>query len=197
MNKNEYIDELRKRLSHLPQKDAEERLAFYSEIIDDRIEEGVSEEEAILGIGKVDDLAEKIVADFPLAKETKDKRKLKTWEIVLLALGSPIWMSLAVAALAVILSLYVVLWALIISLWAVFASIVSFTLAGIILGILLAFNSSAVTGIAMLGAGIACAGLSIFMFLASNALTKGLISLTQKLIPTIKADFFANKGEMQ
>ncbi len=43
MNKQAFLTQLRKGLSGLPQEDIEERLAFYSEMIDDRIEEGLSE----------------------------------------------------------------------------------------------------------------------------------------------------------
>ena len=43
MNKQEFIALLRKGLSGLPQKELEERLTFYSEMIDDRIEEGLTE----------------------------------------------------------------------------------------------------------------------------------------------------------
>ena len=45
MTKKEFLSGLRKKLSGLPQEDSEERLNFYSEIIDDRVEEGLSEEE--------------------------------------------------------------------------------------------------------------------------------------------------------
>ncbi len=38
-------------LKSLPQEDVKERLGFYSEIIDDRMEEGNSEQEAIASIG--------------------------------------------------------------------------------------------------------------------------------------------------
>ena len=48
MNKLEFIAELRDRLSGLPQGEVEERLSFYSEMIDDRMEDGVSEKEAVL-----------------------------------------------------------------------------------------------------------------------------------------------------
>ena len=44
MRKQEFIAVLRKKLSALPRRDAEERIAFYSEMIDDRIEEGLLEE---------------------------------------------------------------------------------------------------------------------------------------------------------
>ena len=47
MRKQEFLTELRKGLSGLPQDDIEERLSFYSEMIDDQIEEGLAEEEAV------------------------------------------------------------------------------------------------------------------------------------------------------
>ena len=48
MNKEEFLNSLRKRLKGLPNNEIEERISFYSEMIDDRVEEGMSEEEAIL-----------------------------------------------------------------------------------------------------------------------------------------------------
>ena len=46
MNKKEFLSELQSKLCGLPQKDVDEHLSFYSEAIDDRIEDGLSEEEA-------------------------------------------------------------------------------------------------------------------------------------------------------
>lgn len=94
MDKQAFLTALRSGLSGLPQDDIEERLTFYGEMIDDRMEEGLSEEEAVAAIGEVSEIARQAVADTPLAKIAKErirpKRRLKTWEIVLLALGSPI-----------------------------------------------------------------------------------------------------------
>ena len=50
MNKQEFLAQLRKQLSGLPLKDAEDRITFYSEMIDDRMEEGLSEPEAVSAI---------------------------------------------------------------------------------------------------------------------------------------------------
>ena len=47
MNKVEFLEQLRRGLNGLPQEEIEERVTFYSEMIDDRIEEGFSEEEAV------------------------------------------------------------------------------------------------------------------------------------------------------
>jgi uncharacterized membrane protein len=47
MGKQEFLTRLGKALSGLPREDIEERLNFYSEMIEDRMEEGLSEEEAV------------------------------------------------------------------------------------------------------------------------------------------------------
>ncbi len=193
MTKREFIIKLQKKLSGLPKQDIDERLNFYCEMIDDRIEEGRTEEEAVLEIGSVDEISAQIIADIPLIKIAKErikpKRRLKSWEIVLLALGSPIWLSLAVAAFAVILSLYVVLWSMIVSLWAVFASLAACSVGGVIASILFSIRGSFLTGIAILCAGIVCAGLSIFMLYTCKATTKGILVFTKKLAIWIKNCF--------
>ena len=46
MNKEQFLAELQKGLSGLPQAEIDDRLAFYGEFIDDHMEEGMTEEEA-------------------------------------------------------------------------------------------------------------------------------------------------------
>ena len=199
MNKQEFLAELRKGLSGLPKDEVEERLTFYSEIIDDRMEDGIPEETAVCEIGTIDEIVSQIIADIPLTKLVKEKitpkNKLKAWEIVLIILGSPIWLSLLIAAFAVIFSLYVVLWSVIIALWAAFASFVACGLAGIAAGVYFAAGGNGLTGIAMIGAGIVCAGLSVFMFFGCKAATKGILNLTKKLAIWIK-NCFIKKEEV-
>ena len=192
MSKQEFLEQLRKGLCGLPQKDIEERLSFYSEMIDDRIEEGVTEEDAILEIGSVDEIASAVVVDIPLSKIAKErikpKRQLKAWEIVLLILGSPIWLSLGIAAVAVVFSLYISLWAVIISLWAVFASLLCCVLSITAFGVSFALCGN-IAGVAMLGAGVACMGLSVFMFYGCKGATKGFVLLSKKIAVFIKNCF--------
>ncbi len=185
MNKQEFLAELRKGLSALPQSDIEERLSFYNEIIDDRMEEGLSEEAAVSAIGSVDEIAAQIIVNIPHTKLVKEKikpkKRLKAWEIVLLALGSPIWLSLVIAAFAVILSLYASFWSVIISLWAVFASFAACSIGGVLACVTFTVGGNGASGVAMLAAGVVCAGLSIFMFYGCKAATKGALILTKKM----------------
>ena len=193
MSKQEFLARLRKGLSGLPQEDIEERLGFYSEMIEDQMEEGISEEEAVSAVGAVDEIVAQVVAQTPIARIAKERIKSKRWlsagQIVLLALGSPLWLSLVIAAFAVIFSLYISLWAIIISFWAVFSSLIGCGFGGVIAGIIFAGSGNVLSGIAMLAAGMICAGLSIFMFYGCKAATKGCLILTKKLAAWIRKCF--------
>ena len=125
MRKQEFLDLLRQKLSGLPEEDIGERLSFYGEMIDDRMEEGMTEEEAVSAIGSVDGIVSQIVSETPIAKLVKErikpKRSLAAWEIVLLVLGFPVWFPLLIAAFSVLLSVYITIWSVILSLWTVLA----------------------------------------------------------------------------
>lgn len=193
MCKQEFLEQLQKGLSGLPREDIEERLSFYSEMIDDRMEEGLSEDEAVGEIGPVNGVVAQILADTPLAKIVKERvkpnRGMKTWEIVLLVLGSPIWLSLLVAVIAVIFSIYVAVWSVIISLWAVFASFAACSVGGVLACVVFVTGGSGASGLAILAAGIVCAGLSILMFYGCRAATDGTLILTRKMAIRIKKRF--------
>ncbi|MBR2387399.1 MAG: DUF1700 domain-containing protein [Clostridia bacterium] len=199
MNKNEFLERLRKGLAGLPEDDLSERLDFYGEMIDDRVEEGLSEEEAILEIGSPEEIAWQIIADYPLGKlvkkKMKPKRSFRAWEIVLLVLGSPVWLPLLAAAVVVALSLYVSVWAIIVSLWAVFASFAGTAFGGLVSGIAFISIGNTLTGAAMIGACLLLSGLSIFTFFGCKAATKGILLLTKKAAIGIK-NLIIGKGDM-
>ncbi len=180
MTKLEFLFSLQERLSSLSKEDAHERLTFYSEMIEDRMEEGLSEEEAVAAVGSVDEIAQQILKDFPTPTETPKSKKLEAWEILLLVLGFPLWLSLLLAALAVIISVYVSVWSVVISLWAVFASVAACAFGGSALGVGLVASGNQLSGLALLGAGILCAGLSILLFYLCKLASKGTILLTKK-----------------
>lgn len=65
MRKKEFLDKLRAGLILLPEKELEERLAFYREMIEDHIEDGMTEEEAIAEVGNIDDIIAETASAFP------------------------------------------------------------------------------------------------------------------------------------
>ena len=193
MTKQEFLATLSRRLIGLPPADLEERLSFYDEMINDYMEEGLSEEEAVSANGSVEKIAEAIVAETPfykLAKEKiKSKRKLSGWEIALIAIGSPIWVSLLVAAIAVLASLVASLWAVIVSFWAVFGAFVSGGIGAVVAGVMSLFGGEGFLGLVALGAGILLVGLSIFAFFGCQMATKGAARLMKKTALTVKKCF--------
>lgn len=184
MNKKEFLKELEVNLKGLPKLDIDERIAFYSEMIDDIIEDGETEENAVKKVGDVNKIAKDIFAEYSLIKIVKEKinpkRKLKAWEITLIAVSSPIWVSLIVAFFAVIVSLYAVAWAVVISLWATFiGSSVCAVVSVVACGVYLVMGSY-VSVIAVIGLGLASLGLAILFLFDSKYATKGLIVYTKK-----------------
>ena len=180
MDKHTFLAQLRNALSALPQQEAEERISFYNEMIDDFMEEGLSEEEAVSRIGSAESISAQILGEASSAKETKQKRKFKAWEIVLLIVGSPLWFSLGIAAVSIAFSLYVSVWAVIVSLWAVFGALAASGFGCVIGGAILALNGQSWQGVSLIGAGLVCAGLSVFFFYGCKAITKGTVWLTKR-----------------
>ena len=197
MNKENFLSKLREKLFGLPQDEIEERIAFYNEIINDRMEDGLTEEEAIQEMGSVDVIVAQIMEEIPLStlvkEKVKPKRKLKTWELVLLILGSPVWVPLVLAALAVILSVYLVIWSAIICIYAADFAFAASAVAGLI-GIFAYLKAGNPVG-ALFSAGIgaASAGLAILLFFACIQITKGMIQATNKLLLGIKISFIGKE----
>lgn len=225
MTKLKFLLTLHEKLSGLPLEEVEERLAFYSEMIEDRMEEGLPEEEAVAAAGDIDAIAAQIAAELSGAESAKaaeghtdkplsnaaNEEKVSTaeglhtekaapqkrksaWSGILLALGSPLWLPLLLAAFAVVLALFVVLWAVILSLWAVFAAVEVCALAGVVAGIVWVLGGNRFAGGALLGAGLVCAGVAILIFYGCRAVTVGALRLTQKTAHGMKNLFRKKEG---
>ncbi len=191
MNKNEFLNELELRLKGLPREDIKERLEFYSEMISDRIEDGLSEEGAIKDIGDIDDIVTQIAEDTPLSKilkeKTRNKSKMSALNIVLLILGFPLWFPLLIVIFSLILVLYIVMWILVLVSYVIELSLVLSAIAGLIIFIAILFTGIFNPGylsIALLGA-----GLSIFFFYGCIGFTKVVAKISKGIFIGIKKMF--------
>ncbi|MBR2467678.1 MAG: DUF1700 domain-containing protein [Clostridia bacterium] len=193
MSKQEFIEKLRVKLSNLPQKEVDDRIAFYSEMIDDKIEDGILEEDAVKSIGDVDDITSQIITEIPLSKIVKEKlkinRKLEFWEIALMILCAPILISVIVGLFVVIFSIYISLWSVVVSLWAGFVSLCVGAVYGILVGGALMIFGDTFVNFVIFSLGILAAGLAIFLYFGCKYTTKGMVYITKKLIYLIKIAF--------
>ena len=190
MKKQDFLSALENKLSKLPRKDVAERIKFYEEMIDDRIEDGLSEEEAVADIGSVDEIYEQFVKELPLLSIIKErvrpKRRMSGGKIAIIASTAILWFPLLVAAFSILLSLLAVLWSLVISAWALLLSLAVSAPVGIVAGILSLTTGNITKCVLLIGAGLVCAGLAIFAYFGSLYATKGSIALTKKMIIEIK-----------
>lgn len=193
MNKQEFLLALRGALADLPEADIKASLDYYAEIIDDQMEEGISETDAVASLGSVVSVAEQILLDMPLPKlvkaRVKPKRRLRAWEIVLIAVGSPVWAPILLALAVVALAVYVVLWSLVVSIYAVDVALAACLLGGLGGSVGLFIAGNPFSALFLVGAGLVCGGLSIFLFFGCKAATKGTVLLTRKMLIGVKKCF--------
>ena len=161
MNKQEFLTLLRKKLAPLPPEEVEERLALYGEMIDDRMEEGLPEEDAVRTVGDVADIVKNTVVEVSLSNVRPEKKPLWPWGILVLILGAPLWLPLLMAAAGVVLSVYVTLWSVVISLWAVFVSVVASAVGFFFAAILLFLKGLPLPALALLGAVLITVGVVV------------------------------------
>ena len=225
MTKQEFLTQLQNGLCVLTESDAQERLNFYSEMIDDRMEEGLSEQEAVAQIGDVSEIVASILAEIPQrapekqdATEVKEppetitkvekpthtqeppkkekKKGMEPWQIVLLILGAPLWIPLMIAAFSVLISLIAVLWSVVATLWgALFGTLAGVGLGVTLFGIGCIIAGKWLVGIACFGGGIACVGLAIFAFFGCIYATKGAAWLTKMAFVGIAKLFRGRRDE--
>ena len=197
MDKYDFLLALEARLAGLPEADRQASLDFYSEMLDDLVEGGMTEAEAVASLGSPDAIAEEILLEMPLPKLVKakmKKRRLSGLEITLLAVGFPIWLPIGIALLAVVFAIYISLWAVVVSLYAANAAMAACAPTGIAAAVVLFASGKPAAALLLLGAGLALAGLSILWFLLCNLTAKGMWKLGRLTLRGIKACFIRKKG---
>lgn len=179
MTKTEFILELSHRLVSLPRQEIAERVSFYTEMIDEYMEDGLSEAEAVQRIGDPAEIVAQILGDavpMLLTEKTPEQgKRKKPWMKVLLIAGA-----------AVLFPLYVSIWALVLSLWAVFVSFAACGFGCLIAGVVWIGCKNLPAGIAMVGAALIFAGFAVLMFFGSVAAGRGTVLLAKKFCARIR-----------
>jgi len=191
VNKTEFLQQLSLALNKLPQYEIDQSLSFYAEMIDDRVEEGCSETEAVSSIGNLEDIAAQIIAETPIIPKTIAKAKTgsRTLNIVLLIAFSWFWVPLAIVFFAAALSIYVAIWAVIIAFWAVVLAFFASGLGCLALSVYLLITMYPATALLSVGVGLFVIGLGLLSFFGVLAISKGLFKLTKLFFNKIRSLF--------
>ncbi len=197
----QFSDELRRHLHGLPESDIQSSLDFCAELVADRMEAGMTEEAAVAALGSPAEVAREILLDKPLPtvvssavkKTTRERRPWRMWELILIALGSPIWLSLLVAFAAVLLSVYIVLWSVIAALWVTDASLAAVAAGCMVSGTVAAIGGQGMAGLLYFGVALLSAGLAVAGFVGCLKLTVLCAKLSALFGRWVKS-LFVGKG---
>lgn len=193
MRKNDFIKVLNRSLKRVENEERKRCIDYYQEMIDDRIEAGMTEEQAVSECGDVKKIAEQLIAEAKQNGQIKKKRS--PLAIILICIGFPLWFSLGLAFFAIILALYIIIWAVLIALYVVDLALV---LAGFVcFGASIVYMPSNMP-IAVLAMGIAmlCSALAVLLFLALWMLSKLVVKLCALPFKIMKKRRAKRRGEV-
>jgi uncharacterized membrane protein len=123
MTKREYLKKLNRALRRVEPEERKKSLAYFGEVTDDRIEEGVSEADAVAELESVEAAAERILAETGALGQLKPRRSV--WEIALLVLGFPLWLPVLLTGALVLIVVYGLVWLIISMLFLLSAALVA------------------------------------------------------------------------
>ncbi len=110
MTKREFLETIRKGISSLSEEDIGKSIRYYSEMIDDRIEDGIPEEEAVAAMGNPESVIAEILSEASeasdsVAEESNEEKTAKKGFKYGWIIASAIVLSLLVAASAMLMPL--------------------------------------------------------------------------------------------
>ena len=193
MTKKEFMEALEWQLKALPKKEKKSSLSYYEEMIGDRMEDGLTEEEAVAAAGTPEEAAEEIFKGLSLIDKARvtierngKSRNATKAEKVLLCMSLPILIPLIIAAVSVGLSLFIAAWVLFICYLAVILALIAGGIGGFGIGIAYILRGDTAGGLMTAGAGLALLALGLLLI----PTVKPLFRLMKK---TVK--FSVNKEE--
>lgn len=196
MNKQEFLEKLRAELEKRSVTNIDNMIEFYDEMICDRVEDGMSEEDAIASMASISDIVDQAVLDKAIPvlvkervtksrDEAKKNGNLGLW-ITLAVLGFPLWFPLAIAFAAIIFALFIVLWSLVFTLFAIFVAFIAAAVGCLALPFL---SFSAPSVLMCVGGALAFGGIAYLLWAPIKAASKGLVNLIKDFLKAVKKLF--------
>ena len=181
MKKSEFLNLLQLSLKGFPKDDIAKTIQYWDEMISDKVEDGMKEEDVIKDLS-IEEIVGNTLSAIPLKKLIKEKTKnTKGWKIAFWISTFYIWVPILISIIAAIFSVYVSLWAGVVSLGAGgIACVVSGPVA-ILTGLVKMLTISFPFGALMCGLGITAIGLGILLGVLTIKTAQWMIIFGKKL----------------
>ena len=181
MTEKQFLKALRKALRGLPAAERKDALSYYSELIHDSMESGMTEQDAVASLGSVEEIAAGLLGEASGGGKRSASAGGRGAVTAAVIIGSPIWLSLLIAALACAIAVICVLLSLVAAFFAMLLGLIS----GFIIGVISFFFmvwSNPIAAFFQLGASIFALGLAFLMLLAVRGVALGLASGVKAVI---------------
>lgn len=178
MNKKVFLDKLRKNLKNFDSQEQEKFINYYEEMVEDYKENGYTEEEAILKIGDPNDIARDILKEQDMIILNIPSTSSKVLNLILLILGFPLWGSLLLCFILLILSAYIIIWCIPVITASLSIGLFATAIVGII-GSPFVIIKTFCTGIVQLGLGVSSIGFAVLFFMLTIYIGRYFIKITK------------------
>ncbi len=186
MNRNEFLEQLRRKLRKLPAEEAQDALSYYEQYFDDAGEE--NEASAILELGSPANAAAQIIADYavkeadtPFDQKTAKRGLSTVWVVILSIFAAPVALPLALVFAAFIFMLLMMVLAVVFSFGITGVALLAAGLATVLLSVPIFFQSLS-SAIFYLGTGLVSFGLGIPVLWGTVALAKRCFSWLSRTV---------------
>ncbi len=184
MTKREFFDALTARMKSLPKEEQNRVIRYYNEVLEDYMEDGMTESEAVAQLEDVDTIAKRILLEYameshnkapveanPVYKAEKYKKQGNVLMVVLALITIPFWGSILVSLLGAVFAIAAALFCIPISLGAAAIGCMAMTP-------VLIFTGQVGKGFFVLAAGLICVALTMI----SIPIVIWLMKLSYKLV---------------
>lgn len=188
MNKKEFLNDLDSKLDFLTEEERNKTINYYSEIIEDRIESGASEEEAVLQMESTEVIAKKLMAENNTQKTTSEKvldfidklfeKHGYLFVLIIAILSIPLWTPILGGILGLVCTIFLILFGTI-----AFGAIGSVVALGIGISFI---TQSLLSAISALGVSMICAGFAVLVTIGTVKLISMMSNFFKKVSKSIK-----------
>ncbi len=196
MTKEAFLRELTGRLHQLPPEEVQRQRDYYEELLQDMMEDGMDEAEAVSKLGDPAQIAQDILQDMSLHTLVKTRIRPKhgwtTAAVAAAIVGAPLWFPLGLALLATGFAVVISIWAVIFS---IFAVVLSLIVAGIFVFCksFVLFPLGIGIGLFSLGAGLLMLGVGCLVFVAAYYGSAALLRGGKWIYRKVKGLFIAKE----
>ena len=201
MTKEEFLKTLKSELEKQSISNIESMIEYYDEMICDRMEDGMSEEEAVDSMDSIPEIVHEAVLDksVPALVREKVKKSREAAErsghgwlwITLAIIGFPVWLPLLITAFVLALTFFIVFWVLVATMFIVILSLGVAAIACFIASPLVFFGHiSIASALVSLGGAFLLAGILSLIWRPCVSLVKNAGNVFARIVLSCKRKLF-------